>query len=1085
MKKAKLSILSLGVLFLVTGCGSNISEEAISQEQLDASVAIIKSSNSTSSTPYLDYLEEVENKFGNNYLKAGDKSSAVAVGGYPVYDGTGKQIENLVPIKGNPYSAKTDVSLFMGRSSVAYTFDNVKAGRYHLELEYAVPETFAAAALVGVGINGEKLFTEADTVVLPLEYEDNVSYNEDGTKNFNEYQTKYFDQMSPNVKRYIHEEHGVWTKQLLHETTYATSDPLIFEISPNDAGKAVVSLENKGGEYFYIGKLNLIPVEKPTTYLDYIASYSKSSRPETEQPYKLNSIEYAYKNSNEMTLTNEQVPSVTPYDHEKKLLNVTSGWDQAGQSMTWEFTVEQAGLYPITLHYYNDLDNFPLYRRIEVNGKVPFEEVESYEFPTTGSGYKNLTIGGNDNPYLFYFNQGVNTLTLTSTTDPLMEVYNNLMAVYDHINDFSIKIRKITGSSVDQYRTYKITQYYHDTVKWLKSYKTIIQDSYIKLKRFVGNDEASATLSYFQRMNELIDEFIEEPDDLPLNLTKFSSGDSCLAKLIADTATSLQSSTMILDMIYVTNDIESLPKENASWVSSFYSSIVSLGQTFGKNSKYKTVIDEDALNIWSSRPQSYNDILQTFADKMFTPQTGIEVNIRQMPSEDNLIYAYAANTVPDLVLGINSGRAFEFALRGDAAYPLSDFDETWKYTNNNPWGFTPYYWDVVENMPHGQLMSMLYEDKFYSLPESTSAQLMFSRDDIMSVMGTQGSALPIPETWDEVVGILYRLQSLGMNFYYPTSASGSLKPLSSTAQFILQNNGTIMDETGFKSNFRDPATYRALKLLTDLYTIYALPTEVGSFYNHFRYGTYPLGIGDVGMYLQLKYVAPELLGKWSVHQIPGTKQEPNADGKYKNLNHYVEEGSTDGGDEISRWYISNGSAAMIFNNSKRIDEAWLFLQWWMSQDIQERFTESLQSTFGPSVVWFSANLDAAESLPIDADVRETVLEQVRWIVDLQQIPGQYMLERGLSDIWNSVVFGQSSSGESTGKITIGEAIDLEKVLVDREVQRKMEEFGYFDTNTGEITKEYKMRSFDWVESCISNGTSRKDGGNSSTSACPI
>ena len=96
-----------------------------------------------------------------------------------------------------------------------------------------------------------------------------------------------------------------------------------------------------------------------------------------------------------------------------------------------------------------------------------------------------------------------------------------------------------------------------------------------------------------------------------------------------------------------------------------------------------------------------------------------------------------------------------------------------------------------------------------------------------------------------------------------------------------------------------------------------------------------------------------------------------------------------------------------------------------------------------------------------------------------------MLERGLSDIWNSVVFGQSSSGESTGKITIGEAIDLEKVLVDREVQRKMEEFGYFDTNTGEITKEYKMRSFDWVESCISNGTSRKDGGNSSTSACPI
>ena len=150
------------------------------------------------------------------------------------------------------------------------------------------------------------------------------------------------------------------------------------------------------------------------------------------------------------------------------------------------------------------------------------------------------------------------------------------------------------------------------------------------------------------------------------------------------------------------------------------------------------------------------------------------------------------------------------------------------------------------------------------------------------------------------------------------------------------------------------------------------------------------------------------------------------------------------------------------------DEAWLFLQWWMSTSIQEKFTESLQSAFGPSVVWFSSNLDAAASLPIDATIRDVVLEQVKWIIDLQQIPGQYMLERGLSDIWNQVVFGTSSSGESTGRLTIGEAIDLEKVLMDREIQRKMEEFGYYDTIKGEGTKPYILRDFEWVEGCIKN-----------------
>ena len=42
---------------------------------------------------------------------------------------------------------------------------------------------------------------------------------------------------------------------------------------------------------------------------------------------------------------------------------------------------------------------------------------------------------------------------------------------------------------------------------------------------------------------------------------------------------------------------------------------------------------------------------------------------------------------------------------------------------------------------------MIYNDKFYSLPESTSVQLLFARDDILDVIGENGSALGTPETW--------------------------------------------------------------------------------------------------------------------------------------------------------------------------------------------------------------------------------------------------------------------------------------------------------------------------------------------------
>ena len=1067
MKKNKNTFLLLSLLFLIVGCSSNRNIKGIDEETLKTSIGVLNARDTSFNSSYYFVNKSLNEKYGNKYLNSTSKKEIIPVGNKPS--------SSLVDYDASSFPEYSVVAL--GNNSITYTIDELDSkdfGRYYLYLEYFIPSTFAASALIKVEINGVSQFNEANTILLPLLYEDDVNKNENGEKIFET--TRYNDEMAPSQKAI-----KSWQTAGLYESTYSTTNPVIFELNTKSVE---ITITNLSSDYLYLGKLIAKPVTSEKSYLEVYGNNANKTL--GSDRIKVNAIDYAYKNANDVTLANEQTPSASPYSDDRKLINVTSNWSKAGQSITYEVDVKSEGYYPLTFHYYNGNDNFPLYRKIEINGEVQFKEALNYRFTETGSYYKNVTVSSDDGtPYYFYFKQGKNTITLTATTEPLLEVYTNLMAIYNDINEFAIEIRKLTGASIDNYRDYKLTEYNRSTVRILKSYKNVILDSQYKLRQIVNNNKASSSLSYFQRMIELVDEFIKEPDDLPLKLNSFSAGDNCLAKLVADTATTLQSSNMILDCIYLTtNDDPIVDKENASWISSFYSSLVSLGQTFTSD-KYKTLLNEGELNIWSARSQAYNDILQAFADNEFTPNTkcakypnGIKINIRQMPSEDNLIYAYAANTVPDLALGINSGRAFEFALRGNAAYPLSDFDDTWEFKNNH-WGFTPYYFDAAKNMPHGQLMSMIYNDKIYSLPESTSVQLMFTRDDMMSVMGEDKTPLAIPSTWDEVIGSLYTIQSYGSNFYYPASASGSLKGLASTAQFILQNNGKLLSDDAYTTNLRDSKTYEGLKLLTDLYTIYSLPTEVGSFYNHFRYGTYPIGIGDLSMYLSLKYVAPELLGKWSVHMIPGIKQEKLDDGTYKDLN-------GDGiGDEISRWFISNGSSAMIFNNSKLINEAWLFLQWWMSTPIQEKFTEALQSAYGPSVVWFSSNLEAAKSLPIDSDVRDVVLQQVKWIIDLQQIPGQYMLERGLSDIWNTVVFGTSSSSSTTSKTSIGEAIDLEKVLMDREIQRKMEEFGYYDTLNGKGTREYILRDFAWVESCFNNFKANKKGGNAFTPYCPI
>ena len=124
----------------------------------------------------------------------------------------------------------------------------------------------------------------------------------------------------------------------------------------------------------------------------------------------------------------------------------------------------------------------------------------------------------------------------------------------------------------------------------------------------------------------------------------------------------------------------------------------------------------------------------------------------------------------------------------------------------------------------------------------------------------------------------------------------------------------------------------------------------------------------------------------------------------------------------------------------------------MSEETQTNYSYTLQTTFGPEYVWLSANLDAVANSPLDDADKQVVLESAKWLRDVPRTPGQYMLERGLSDIWNRSVF----DGVSTRV-----AIDRQVVTINREMEKKMIEFGFIDIE-GNILKEFKVRDIDWI-----------------------
>ncbi len=502
---------------------------------------------------------------------------------------------------------------------------------------------------------------------------------------------------------------------------------------------------------------------------------------------------------------------------------------------------------------------------------------------------------------------------------------------------------------------------------------------------------------------------LEKPDELPLYLDDLYSATGSVTEMLGNTLSSLNSQPLSFAFY---NGKQPIIKE-ASFINQTSSAILSFINSF-TSKKYIAKKDPKVLNVWVNRSILYVDTMQKLVDQTFTPQTGIKVKISVMPDVNKLILANATNQAPDVALGLPSYMPYDFAIRG-AAYQLSSF---------------PDFWKVVGNMPAGSMVPYVLNEQIYAIPETLDFHALIYRKDIFSKVN-----LTVPDTWQDVIDMLPELQRYGMNFYHLTAGGTALKWYYQTSPFIYQFGGQLYAQDGYSSDIDSPEDVAGLKFMTDLFIKYAIPEQVASFYNGFRFGSLPVGIADFSTYLQIKNAASELTGLWALAPYPGMKNEQG---------------------DVIRWDIVNGTSGIIFKSTEYPDQSWDFMKWWTSTPTQTSFAYALQSTYGPEYVWLSSNLDAVKNAPIDAADKQVILEQFKWINDVPRLPGGYMLERSLSDIWNATVL--------SGK-PIRVAIDMQKITVDREIKRKMIEFGYLNAD-GSVAKPYVIRGVDWIQAQI-------------------
>ena len=980
------------------------------------------SSGSHPDVYYVDFMDEKGSKIG-----AGEYTVDVEEGIKPDeysaqsdYDITEQVKDYDHVIKGLEYQDKA-----------IYKVNADKEGLYYFKVDYASVGTSMSPYTVRVRINSSYQYVEANTVVLPVYWNDEM---QSGTKTF---QVDQYNDEMPLVQQRVE---GWYKKKALYNNTYSTATPLCFYL---EKGENIIEFTNASSGGLALGQLYVVAAEDKTPdYNKYASSHSGAKKASGQ--IEINAINYTSKSSTDVVYDSEKNSSLAPFDIDNKKIN-TLKFVEAGSEAEYKFTVEETGLYNLAAHYKNKKDEFSAFVSMLIDGEIPFAEMYNYELKSTGTDWNNELLSDKDgNAYDFYLEKGEHTLSIKLEQSKVMEAYRYALLVQRHVTNFQLDITKITGADVDRNRKWKMTQYirYENPVKdengkervlivdYLNAYSTMVKKVRSLLQDYSDNGNAGAILAYLDKVETYIEDDIKYPDEIALYVDDLTGAENSILQAISKFTESLLRNDLTFDRFYFYTDDDDLPSKGQSVFMSAGIGIKELINTFISD-KYSTdvkVTDPNVVTIWVNRAVTHVDLMQKMADTQFTPKTGIKVKITTMPDVNRLTMAIAANEAPDAALGLQSYVPFELASRG-AVYNLTSFDD---------------YWTVAKRFPAGSMVSYIYNEESYAIPECTDFNCIIYRTDIFDSLG-----IDVPKTWDDLKEILPVLQRYGKNFYHNIAqANTSYKWFFQTSPLILQNGGHLYAEDGTRTDIDSKESIKGLETLGELFTQLSVDTSVASFFNSFRYAEIPIGIGGMEDYTLIKNGAPELDGQWAISPYLGTVKEDGT---------------------VDRTFIANGTGGVIFGRNAgeaptdKQKKAWEYLKWWTTADVQREYAYTLRATNGRTYYWLSANLEALQDVPMAEVDKQVVLEQINDVTDINRTPGQYLLERTISNIWNTIV---------NDNVPAQIAVDESVLEVNKEITRKMQEFGFIDENGNKI-KDYVIHDRKWVQEQMDKAPAEK------------
>lgn len=742
-----------------------------------------------------------------------------------------------------------------------------------------------------------------------------------------------------------------------------------------------------------IGKIILTREKEKASYQEYLTSAKASGAKEAALPQtiKIQGEDAILKSDSTLyPISDRTSPLSEPYHASKTRLNTIGGnnWKAIGQWITWELEIPEDGLYEIAVKYRQNIKSgVTVIRDLKIDRETPFQEAGELLFY-----YKNdwqITVLGNESEsYLFYLTKGVHTITMEANLGA--EMADILRIANESIYSLNLAYRQllmVIGSSPDAMRDYQLEQKTPEALRIIEEQYFIIEELAKRVDEYSKGSKGSDSAAIDNLLNQL-KLMYTKPETIAKQWSAFKDNIVSLGSWTL----SMRELPFEVDYLIIQEAGTKLPEVKAGFFAKLLHELKAFFASFFEDyDSIGEVYVGEVLNVWlladgatvtsmngSGRDQA--TVIKELVDNYFVPMYGIPVNVK-LVNKDVLLSATLAGEGPDVALNVSGREPVNYALR-NAAADLTQFSE---------------FNEVKEWFHEDSLVQFTFDDGVYALPQTMTFHVLFYRADILKELG-----LKVPNTLDDFYECLSVIQKNNMNV-------GTIPDYTSYAMYLYQYGGSYYSEDGRRSGLDSEAAVKAFDQWTSNYADYKMPVTF-DFVNRFRTGEMPLAIVDYSNYSYLSVFAPEIRGLWGFTSVPGYLNDDGSNNK-----------------SVS----ASQTASIILDTSEQKENAWKFLQWWMSAHTQTSYGNSIENILGISGRVATANIEALGNLPWSNKDYKKLMEQLSFVKVIPEVPGGYFTERYVRNAFYTVYNSKEDPRE-----TLEDAVKE----INNEILNKRKEF---------------------------------------------